>query len=118
MECRQRVEGFKFPRIYRIFRYIDQYSEETTNYAVVDLTPERFEDAIDFLIKYFLPYEALNEYIKIPENHEAVEEYKNEWRHFLSQRVSLVCFKENCSDIIGLNIMFIKTRQHDLIWVL
>lgn len=45
-----------------------------------------------------------------------LEDYKLAWRPMIEQKVPLVCFKEGSDEIVGINMLFVKTKDdHDFL---
>lgn len=109
----ERACGFKFPQIYSKFVAKDLNSDETVTYVIQDIPESRFQDAIQFMVRQVLPDEPICEFAKIIEDPKAVENCCKEWMKMLAQNVSLVCFKENSDEIVGVNIMKVVRVDDD-----
>ena len=55
----QRPENVPFPSIWHRFQAKDTESDEIVNYVVQDLPEDRFEDAVNHMLKYFVHDEPL-----------------------------------------------------------
>lgn len=110
MSAAKRVEGFVFPQIYHKFQAKDKDSDKIINYYVQDMPVDRFEELVEFMVKHFLPYEAMCECKGVAKNENSVEAVRNIWRGMLQQKVTLVCFKEGSSDIIGANVLIVHGK--------
>lgn len=110
MSAAKRVEGFEFPQIYLRFQAKDKDSDELVNYWVQDMPEDRFEELVEFMTKHFLPYEVMCECKGVMNNPKSVESVKDIWRDMLKQKVTLVCFKEGCNDIIGANVLIVYSK--------
>lgn len=93
------------------FQAKDKDSEELVKYSIQKLPEDRFQDATEFLLKYFLPEEAMCECKKIVENADAVEFGIELAQEILSQNVSVCCFKENSDEIIAANLLLVLNKQ-------
>jgi hypothetical protein len=111
MKEAKRVEGFKFPQIYHTFKAKDKDSDQLINYHVQDAPKDRFEEIVDFMVRDFLPYEAMCESKGVPKNEKCVEYFRELWRDFLKNMVTLCCFKENCNDLISANVLFVHNKD-------
>lgn len=111
MEAAKRVKGFVFPQVYHTFQAKDSDSDELVNYFVQDAPEDRFEEIVEFMVRDFLPYEAMCESKRVLEHKESVEYFKELWRHMLQNKVTLCCFKENCNDLIGANVLIVHHKD-------
>lgn len=106
-----RVDNFKFPQIYLKFKAKDADSEAIVTYIVQDLPEDRFDDAVQFMVEHFIPDEANCEYLGLAKNPASVKNASDSWRKMLDEKLSLVCFKENSTEIVGLNIMVMYKKD-------
>jgi hypothetical protein len=81
------------------------------NYIIKDLPEERFEDGLNFLLKYFPTTEPLLICKKIAEDDVALKICADIWRDLINKKVSLVCFREGSDEIVGLNVLHIDTKE-------
>lgn len=45
-----------------------------------------------------------------------LEDYILSWRPMIEQKVPLVCFKADSDEIVGINMLFVKTKEdHDFL---
>jgi hypothetical protein len=109
-----RVDNFIFPQIYSKFEASDKKSKSNVSYVIQDLPEDRFEDAIDFMVKHFIPDEANCEYKNLGNSPASVQNARESWGKMLNEKISLVCFKENSDEIVAVNVLVIFSRTTTL----
>lgn len=107
----KRPEKLSFPQVYSKFQAKDRNSDEIVNYYIQDLPEDRFEEAVDLMIKHFLPDETLCSAIGVFKNPKAVEEMRRFWREMAEEKFSLVCFREGHDDIVAANFIIIRSKD-------
>jgi ribosomal protein S18 acetylase RimI-like enzyme len=108
----KRVEGFVFPQIYHTFQAKDKNSNELVKYYIQDAPEDRFEEIVKFMATYFLPYEPMTVNKGISKDEKCVNFRKEIIKEKLKNKVSICCFKENCEDLVAVNVMVIL-RQNE-----
>lgn len=93
------------------FQAKDKDSDELVNYTIQKLPENRFQDAIDFLMKYFLPEEAMCECKRIIESEEAVEFAIGFAQDILNEQVSVGCFKDGSDELIAVNLLLVLNKE-------
>lgn len=100
----QRPENLKFPQIYKTFTANEE------EFFISDLTEEHTEEALALLVKYVIPEENFCKAFKIHAKPNAVKIMSDNYRSLISKRTSLACFKNDTSELIGLNILGVNTK--------
>lgn len=123
----KRPQTVPFPSIWRRFKAKDVETGELVNYCVQDLPEDRYEEAVQLLVEHFLKDEpmckaggecnpcnsihvarviAILSYLSgATDDPQSVAGFSNAWRMILQDRISLVCFKENSDEIVGINVL-------------
>jgi hypothetical protein len=97
-------------KVYHKFLAKDLNSNDLVEYRVEDVPEDRFEEVVDFLVKYFIPDEPMTECLKISENPEAVQFMRAFFLNILEKKASLICFKEGSQEIVATNAMSVQTK--------
>ncbi|XP_062533696.1 uncharacterized protein LOC134202697 [Armigeres subalbatus] len=113
----QRPEAVPYPKIWHRFQAkslrIDSYSEW---YTVQDLPKERFEDALRHMSSQFVRDEQMNKALRLKDDSTAMEEIVQLWKDMLSERLSLVCFREGSDEIVGVNVLGVASKSIENKW--
>lgn len=94
-----------YPSIYHTFEARDLHSNKLIQYRVEDFPRQRIEEGIQFMVQNFFEHEVIGKTRKVKSDRVAVEEISQFWRESLSKGYSIVCFRENSDDIIGMNVL-------------
>jgi GNAT superfamily N-acetyltransferase len=98
------------PQIWYTFKSENSASNEIEEFIVQDLPREKFGEAIDHMLEHFLSDEPICKSKNVKNDAAALKEICNLWRKVLEQNVVIACFKRNCSEIIGLNMLCVITK--------
>lgn len=108
----KRPEKLSFPQIYYTFKAKDKNSENLIEYRVQDMPEEYFEQALEFMVKYFLPDETFCSSRDIPNKPSAVAEICEFWRDALKHRLSIACFRNDGSDeLVAANVLMVSSKD-------
>jgi hypothetical protein len=106
----RRPDNVTFPQVWHKFQAKDLNSDELVEYRVEDLTPDRFDDAIEQMSDY-LRDEPMCCSKNILADSAATIAFKNLWKSFMDlQKVTLVCYREGSDEIVGVNMLAIYTK--------
>ncbi|XP_055712606.1 uncharacterized protein LOC129807400 [Phlebotomus papatasi] len=106
----KRPQSVPFPSIWRRFKAKDVETGELVNYRVQDLPEDRYEEAVQLLVEHFLKDEPMCKAGGAAADPQSVAGFSNAWRLILQDRISLVCFKENSDEIVGVNVLKLCCR--------
>jgi hypothetical protein len=110
----KRPVSLPHPQIYYTFTAKDKNSDCMVEYRVQDMPEECFEQAVDFMVKYFLPDETFCSSKNVPNKPSAIESFRAFWLDSLQQKLSTACFKNNGSEeLVGANVLIVNTKQDD-----
>jgi ribosomal protein S18 acetylase RimI-like enzyme len=108
----KRPESLSFPQVYYTFKAKNKKSDEIVEYRVQDLPIEKYEEAVDFMVKYFLPDETFCASKGIPEKPSAVKEFRDFWLASFYEKISIGCFKNDGSDeLVGANVLLVSSKE-------
>jgi hypothetical protein len=108
----KRPETLSFPQVYYTFKAKNKNSDEIVEYRVQDLPIEKYEEAVDFMVKYFLPDETFCASKGIPEKPRAVKEFRDFWDAALKEKLSIACYKNDGSDeLVGANVLLVSSKE-------
>lgn len=101
-------------KILRSFRTLDVDGETLTNFSIKFLEPNYYEQALDLMVNFFIPDEAMCRSKKVSEYPAAVENCLKYWRKMLEdEKLSIGCFKIDgeVENIVGVNILCLKKES-------
>lgn len=105
-----RCEDDDYPLTYLTFTAKDLDSDELIEYTVEDLTVDYTEPAVDICVKFLSPDEAFNQATKVPETPSSVEAIQAFNKKTIAERLSLACFNSRTRELVGLNLLIVKSR--------
>lgn len=89
-------------------------SEKEVRHWIQDLPEERFNEAIEHMTKYFIPDEPICASIGGLSNKPFVEIMQKMWRSLFKQKMSLICLREGCDEIIAMNVNYVSNEAGTL----
>lgn len=78
---------------------------KTTEFVIKKIPNHQYDTAMDFMLKHYLPEEAMCQSKKVAESEEAAEIAKFVWTAYINQNYSLACYEEESNRIIAVNLM-------------
>lgn len=79
-------------------------------FHIADLTEKHVEEALELLAKFVIPEENFCKAIQIHTKENAMKIMMETYRELIAKRMSLGCFKTGTDELVGLNILGVKTR--------
>uniref|UniRef100_T1E2B1 N-acetyltransferase domain-containing protein n=1 Tax=Psorophora albipes TaxID=869069 RepID=T1E2B1_9DIPT len=107
----RRPVEIEHPRVWITFKARDLDSERLVNYRIQDLPLDRVQDAIGHMKRYFLHDEPMCSSVGLFQDSVGKQEYDEMWQAVAEQRVAVVCFREGCDDIVGLNMLTVVSKD-------
>ncbi|EDS42759.1 conserved hypothetical protein [Culex quinquefasciatus] len=101
------------PTVYYTFRAKDADSDQLVTYRVEDLTEDRYDDMIQHYKENFVDDEPFCENRKVSSHEDALEEIVLFWYWCFSQQTTIVCYKEGSDEIVGANLLHVKTPEKE-----
>lgn len=112
MSTFKRPNSLIIPRVYTTFEGNDITGDKIIEYRIQDLPEEYFDQAVDFMIKYFLPDETLGSAYDITSKPGAIQAFRDLWHESLRKKLSIGCFRDDKKDeLVGLNVLVVKTEK-------
>ncbi|XP_055609196.1 uncharacterized protein LOC129756362 [Uranotaenia lowii] len=109
----RRSSDIPFPSVWHRFQAKSGTSDRQAWYVVQDLPEELFEAAVQNMTGPFSRDELMNRTLGFEQDTLAMNTIISQWREMVSQRLSLVCFEEGSSKIVGLNIVASSNESDD-----
>lgn len=111
----QRPASLAFPHVYYTFEARDKNSDTVVEYRVQDLPENYYEEALDLIVKHFLPEETFCACLKISESPVSVKAICDFYRETFKNRLSIACFKNDGSDnkLVAVNVFVVKTKYEE-----
>lgn len=108
-----RPENLSFPQVYYNFSARDKGGNDAkiVNYRVQDILVEDFDYAVEILLKFYLPEEPLCCGRNFSEKSDDVEYMGNFYKSLLLDRLSIGCYKDGTNELVGVNIMDVKSSD-------
>lgn len=106
----KRPASVEFPKIWHTFKARDIQSDNLVEYRVQGLPLNRADDYIEHLLTNFYGEEPAGKALGIHDDPYGADDYKRFWMPIIAQRTTLVCFKDGSDEIVGANVVYIKTK--------
>lgn len=103
--------GDSMPQTWHRFSSVNPETGQSEEFSVVDLERAKFSDALDHMLEHFLPDEPICKSKNVVKNEDALNEICELWRTVMEQNVTLACYKKDCTEIIGLNMLCVLTKD-------
>lgn len=100
----ERPESSKYPQVYATFQVGGE------DFHISDLTETHWEEALDLLVKYVIPEETFCRALKVHKKPNAMKIMIDGYRDLFKKKVSLACFNAATGELVGLNILAVKTK--------
>lgn len=108
----KRPSNIPYPNVWYRFQLKDPHSDELVHYRIQDLTPNRYEDAIKHLVKYFLPDETICESRSLSNDPQSIADFQDIVRAaIMNYKLTVACFREGSDEIIAVNVLCVKQRD-------
>jgi hypothetical protein len=108
----QRSSALEYPKLYAKFIATDVgNSSNSIEYRVEDIPADRYEEACEFMVKHFVPYEPKLMSRNGKDDPLVLDDYYNKYMSGIRQKVSTACFKANSNDFIAINILEVLGRN-------
>lgn len=90
--------------IYSMFESFDSFGKKLC-YKIEDLSEDRFEEVLTILKENFLNSDPMLSSKRVKDDSLSVDELIEYWRKILNQKISIACFEEASSDIVGVSLL-------------
>lgn len=108
----KRPENLEFPQVFHTFTAKGKNIDEVIEYRVQDLPEDSYDQAVDFMVEYYLPDETLTSSRDVANKPSAIEAFREFWHDTLKQKISIACFRNEGSDeLIGVNVLTISNKN-------
>lgn len=108
----KRPGNLDFPQVFYTFKAKDKNSDDVIEYRVQDLPEEFYDQAADFMVKYFLPDETFCSSRDIPNKPIATEIIRQFWNETIKHKLSIACFRNDGSDeLVGANVLTVSSKN-------
>lgn len=108
----KRPENLSFPHVYYSFTAKDKNNDKLVEYRVQDLPEEYYDEAVAFMVSYFIPDETFCSSRDVSNQPSAVKEMRNFWKAAVSEKLSIACFRTDGSDeLVGANVLLVKSKD-------
>lgn len=95
----------------RIPTIYEKFERDGEKYRVEDIPEDRYEEACEFMLKHFVPYEPKLVSRNGKNDPLVLEDYFNKYMYGIKQRVSVACFKDNSDDFVAISILEVLGRN-------
>lgn len=107
----QKKVNEKVPRTWSTFQAKSLNNDTITEYRIQDLPPDRFDEAFKLLTDDYLVNEPVNGCLRIGDDPECVEIYRSMCQDSLNQKVALACIDVATDRLVGVNILWIISKE-------
>jgi hypothetical protein len=105
MERWERPSNLEFPTTYA------KFTRNGEEYRIEDIPEDRYEEACEFMLKHFVPYEPKLVSRNGKDDPLVLDDYFNMYMSGLRQKVSVACFKDKSNDFVGISILEVLGRN-------
>lgn len=116
VEKYERAKDSLYPQVYHTFMAKGRESDELVEYCVQDLTDDHAKKAVEMILTFLTPEETFQRAVKMAENDLAKGILESFYIKTIKERVSLGCFELKTNEMVGLNAMTIKSRNHEEVY--
>lgn len=110
----KRPENLPFPQTYYTFKAKDKNRDNIIEYRVQDLPEDYYEQAVEFMLKYFIPDETFCASRNLPNKPEALRKFGQFWRETIKEKFSIACFRnDGSSELVGANVLAISSKDDE-----
>lgn len=95
----------KFPMVF------SKFTRDGEEYRIEDIPEDRYVEACEFMLKYFVPYEPKLVSRNGKDDPLVLEDCFNLFMRDIRQKVSVACLKGSSNDFIGINILEVLGRN-------
>lgn len=106
----QRPTATKYPQVYHTFMAKDRKSDKLVEYYIQDLTKKDVKKGIQMIAKYLTPEETFQQAINLSKKKYSAEVGKQFFGALLKEEFSIACFKSGSNEMVGLNVLAVKTK--------
>lgn len=101
----RRPKSLPFPLVH------SKFERNGEKFSILDIPEDRYEEACEFMLKYFVPYEPKLVSRCGKDDPAVLDDYYNLYMSAIKQKVSVACIKDNTNDFIGINILEVLGRN-------
>jgi hypothetical protein len=110
--CWKRPANLQFPKVYSKFMAADVTdSKKQVEYSIIDIPESRYEEACNFMVSHFIPYEPKLVSRNAKDDVTVAEDYYNRYMFGIKQKVSVACIKTDSEDFVAINILEVQGRN-------
>lgn len=106
----KRPESADYPKVWHTFKARDLNSDNLVEYRIQDLPLNRVDDLYKHLLMFFVPDEPTGLALGYQEDPYSTDDWTRLWQSIVAERTPIVCFKEGSNEIIGANVVYIKSK--------
>lgn len=107
----KRSDSTEYPKVWCTFKARDVDSDKLVEYRIQDLPQSRAEDVFNHMWTNYIQDEPIGQALGGGTDPVHFEDYKLTWVEMVKQRTPLVCFKAGSDDIIGVNMIFVMSKD-------
>jgi GNAT superfamily N-acetyltransferase len=98
-------------QVWHSFSSKNPITNKCEEFVVQDLPREKFDEALSHMLESFLLDEPICKSKNVKNDDAALTDICELWKNVLEQNIVLACFKKNCDEIIGLNMVCVITKE-------
>lgn len=107
----KRPDSLIFPQIYHRFQAKSRDSHDVVNYVIKDVPADRYEEAIEFMLKFFVGDEMVCTVAGLANRPVAVQEFRTLYKANFNLKLSIACFCETNDELVAVNILKVLSRD-------
>lgn len=107
----KRPDTGDYPKVWHTFMARDTDGDNLVEYRIQDLPPDRANDAYEHMLGNYILDEPVAQVLGSAGDLVHFEDYKMAWDPMVAQRMPLVCFKAGSDEIVGVNWLYVCTKE-------
>lgn len=107
----KRSDSVEYPKIWHKFMARDTISDNLVEYRIQDLPLDRVNDAYYHMLVNYIVDEPVAQVLGSANDLAHFEDYKLCWKPIVAQRMPLVCFKAGSDQIVGVNMLYVCSKE-------
>lgn len=107
----KRPKNLNFPLVYCRFQAKSLDSDELVNYVIKDLPEDRFEEATELMVEFFLTGETICAVAGLADRPLAVKGFRSFYENTFKLKLSIACFCETNNELVAVNVLKVLSKD-------
>lgn len=107
----KRPDHLIHPQVYRRFQAKSLNSDKLVNYVISDLTEDRYEEAVNLMVKFFIGSETICSVAGLAHRPVAVREFRSFFKSNMQLQLSIGCICKANNELVGVNVLKVLSKD-------